>query len=109
MDAKKIGLVDSLGGLEQAIEEAVAMAELGKEYEIKEFPRLQNPLQQFIQELSGNEGSKPKLKAELEQWLAEEFPQYQLKLQLEEMKGLQMRLPFQLNENNQQSKLYSIH
>jgi len=109
MDAQKIGLVDSLGGLEQAIEEAVAMAELGTEYEIKEFPRLQNPLQQFIQELSGNEGSKPKLKAELEQWLAEEFPQYQLKLQLEEMKGLQMRLPFQLNENNQQSKLYSIH
>ena len=41
-EAHELGLVDRIGGLSQALEEAVALAELKDDFEIEEFPKSQN-------------------------------------------------------------------
>ncbi len=47
-EAKKIGLVDSFGGLNAAINHAVEKANLGKNWEIKEYPSSQGFAELFI-------------------------------------------------------------
>ena len=42
-DAYELGLVDELGGLSQALEEAVHLANLGGDYKIEEFPKIETP------------------------------------------------------------------
>ena len=42
-DAYELGLVDELGGLSQALEEAVHLANLGRDYKIEEFPKIETP------------------------------------------------------------------
>jgi protease-4 len=59
--AKEVGLVDELGGLEKAIEIAAAEADL-KEYKLKEYPKMQDPLQMVIEKMSGNTNLKTQLK-----------------------------------------------
>ena len=46
--AKEIGLVDELGGLEEAIEIAADMANLGKSYVIFEYPKLTSPIEELL-------------------------------------------------------------
>lgn len=41
-DAMRIGLVDSMGGLDDAVASAVALAEITGDYDIKEYPRPQS-------------------------------------------------------------------
>ncbi|MDJ0714979.1 MAG: signal peptide peptidase SppA [Prochloraceae cyanobacterium] len=40
-DAKEIGLVDQMGGLQAAIEYAAEKAELGKDWKVREYPRVE--------------------------------------------------------------------
>jgi len=40
--AKQIGLVDELGGLEDAIQDAVKLAKLGDDWEVEDYPRAEN-------------------------------------------------------------------
>jgi len=51
INAKQIGLVDEIGGLEDAIAAAVAAAEL-EDYRIYELPEQQDPFEKMIQEFS---------------------------------------------------------
>lgn len=51
-DALKIGLVDVMGGLEDAISIAAAKAGIDK-YSIAEYPVLKNPIEELISELTG--------------------------------------------------------
>ncbi|HPD86987.1 MAG TPA: signal peptide peptidase SppA, partial [Proteiniphilum sp.] len=46
--AKEIGLVDELGGIERAIEIAAEMANLGKSYVIFEYPKLQSRIEALL-------------------------------------------------------------
>lgn len=52
-DAQKIGLVDVLGGLEEAIRIAAQKAGLEK-YRVSEYPKEKNPFEELLQELTGS-------------------------------------------------------
>ena len=53
-DAKRLGLVDVLGGLETAINIAADLAKLS-DYRIVSLPKKENPLETFIKEITGEE------------------------------------------------------
>lgn len=57
IDAKKIGLVDELGGLPDAIALAAKLANL-KEYRIKELPELEDPFRALLNDLSNEAESR---------------------------------------------------
>lgn len=52
-DAVDIGLVDKMGGIDDAIEAAAAMADLGEAYRLVEYPEQPDPLEQMLKELAG--------------------------------------------------------
>ena len=53
-DAKRLGLVDVLGGLETAIDIAADLAELS-DYRLVSLPKKEDPLEKFIREITGEE------------------------------------------------------
>jgi len=53
-DARKLGLVDQMGGLEDAIAYAAEKAELGENYRIREYPVRKPFYQQLIEELKSD-------------------------------------------------------
>ena len=92
VEAKEIGLVDHLGGMETALDRAAALAEI-EEYKITTYPKYDDDLESMLGELfSGPFGSmKQQLPPELGLWLrnanALKHPANQI----------QTRLPFTLN------------
>lgn len=52
-DAQKIGLVDVLGGLEDAVKIAAAKAGIS-DYSIAEYPVVKNPIEELLTQLTGN-------------------------------------------------------
>ena len=98
MQALNNGLVDELGGLEDAIAEAAKLADLD-EFRLVSYPKVKDPLQQLIEDLL-NQGSQ---EARIEQSIKATFPQfaphYQLLRDLNTSKGLQARstviIPFE--------------
>lgn len=86
-DAIKIGLVDKIGGINDAIDAAASKVGLSK-YRVFEYPVQENSLAKLL-------GAKEGIKENL---LKEELGEaYQLLLeyrQIKEMKGIQMRMPF---------------
>ncbi|MFB8791660.1 MAG: signal peptide peptidase SppA [Potamolinea sp.] len=55
-DAKKLGLVDELGGIEDAIQYAAQQANLGKNWEVQESPKIRSLEKRILEKLT-NEGS----------------------------------------------------
>ncbi|TMM58189.1 signal peptide peptidase SppA [Maribacter algarum] len=95
VDAKNNGLVDELGNLNDAIEEAAKMAEI-EEYGIKKFPRYKTGLEQFMEDFGGA-GAKAK-KSIIEDEIGVEA--YTILKQIKsvmEQKGPQARMPFVLD------------
>jgi protease-4 len=90
-DAKRIGLIDDFGGLDFAIKTAAKLAKLEK-YRITELPEQKDPFTMIMEEL-GNDGSSRILKAEL----GENYAYLNYIREISEMKGVQARLPFQIN------------
>ncbi|MCB0756143.1 MAG: signal peptide peptidase SppA, partial [Flavobacteriales bacterium] len=89
-DALQIGLVDKLGGIDEAIACAARMAEV-ENYRVLEYPEQKEPFQQFMEELSGK-GEDILLKHRLGQY-------YEYVKDVEElmnMEGVQARLPYQI-------------
>ncbi|MCB9186048.1 MAG: signal peptide peptidase SppA [Flavobacteriales bacterium] len=89
-DALQIGLVDKLGGIDEAIACAARMAEV-ENYRVLEYPEQKEPFQQFMEELSGK-GEDVLLKHRLGQY-------YEYVKDVEElmnMEGVQARLPYQI-------------
>lgn len=91
--AAKIGLVDALGDLNDAIAVAADKAGLD-EYRISEYPKIKDPLQKYIDKFMGSEDQ---VKVMLETEISEYFPYFHYIKELKEMKGVQARLPFVLN------------
>jgi protease-4 len=89
-DAKNIGLVDNFGGLEKAIDIAAEKAGI-KEYRIVELPRLKNPIEQLISDLSG-EAKLQKIKQELPY----QFRYYYHLKNIIDSRGIMARLPFDI-------------
>ncbi len=86
-----IGLADKLGGLEQAIASAATMAELD-EYRLTEYPRVKDPLQQFLDQWMGEDGDV-RNEAMLKQELGEYYTYYEFFRDMKNAKGPQARLP----------------
>ncbi|MFT7282714.1 MAG: protease-4, partial [Cyclobacteriaceae bacterium] len=90
--AKEIGLVDVLGDFQDAVEIAAEKAGVTDDYRVSFYPK-QQP---FVQELLGklSEGASAK-------WISANVPAAELYLKdikrLERMKGIQARMPFELN------------
>lgn len=89
LQALEIGLVDTIGGLEDAIAIAARHAELD-EYSVKAFPEVKSPFER-LRELMGAKSFAP-------EWLPDEWSSYldELKL-LSTEKGLMMRLMMDVN------------
>lgn len=89
--ALSIGLVDRIANLDEAITSAASLAEL-KDYRITEYPRIKEPIQQLIDELSGN--TETRAQQALRTQLGSMYPHYRFVKELQDSKGVQARLPF---------------
>lgn len=94
-EAQELGLVDTLGGLDEAIAEAAALAGM-ESFGIRKYPKYKSGFARMMEDLSGTRTSRKEsvLKTEL----GPEF--YGLYRQLRsslEQRGVQARLPFTLN------------
>ncbi|HNW90141.1 MAG TPA: signal peptide peptidase SppA [Bacteroidales bacterium] len=90
LDAKRIGLVDEIGGLQNAIDEAAELAKL-TDYKIERYPKYKDPFTQLIEEML-NESSESKIKAAL----GENYIYYDYLQNMQKQKGVQARLPFDM-------------
>jgi protease-4 len=87
-DALRIGLVDVLGGIDDAVKIAANMAGL-EDYRVIELPEEKDPMEQFVKEITG-EGQEALLKARLGNYYT-----YMKDVEdLMNMKGVQARLPY---------------
>ncbi|HLT50684.1 MAG TPA: signal peptide peptidase SppA [Arenibacter sp.] len=94
VDARRLGLVDELGGLDDAITEAAKIAGIEK-YSIKKFPKYKSGFEQLMEDLGGT-GTKGK-QAFIEKEIGVEA--YSLLKEIRsimENKGVQARMPFTL-------------
>lgn len=93
-DALRIGLVDELGGLDAAIADAAERAGLGEDYDVKGYPELKDPIEEFMKELTG----------QAEVWaagvilgndarMAKRFNQAR---KIQKLDGIQMLMPYEI-------------
>lgn len=89
IDALELGLIDEVGGLEDAIALAAERAELKDDYRIREYPTVKPFFEQLLEELTGE------TKARIIGEELGEFNTYYKQVQtLRNMEGVQARLPF---------------
>ncbi len=90
VDAKRIGLIDDLGGLKKAIDLAAEMAEL-TDYRTIDLPIIKDPFQQLFEDLIS--GSKISY---IKKELGDNYTYYKYLKSISEMDGVQARLPFEI-------------
>jgi len=86
--AMKIGLVDEMGGLNDAIKGAATLAGIDK-YKIRELPELEDPYTRLLTQLTG--GIRMSL---LKKELGESVEYYNRLMELKDLSGIQARLPY---------------
>ena len=86
--AMKIGLVDEMGGLEDAIKGAAELAGIDK-YKIRELPELEDPYTRLLTQLSGDVRMSL-----LRKELGESLEYYNRVMELRDLSGIQARLPY---------------
>ena len=93
-DALKIGLVDKLGGISDAIDYAAKIASI-KERKILYYPEVkEDPISEIIEKIgASSEASASVTSTELPSVLMEYYSQLK---KLENFKGIQMRLPYEI-------------
>jgi len=84
----KIGLVDEIGGLMDAIDGAASLAGVDK-YSVRELPVLEDPYTKLLSQLSG----EIKMKI-LKEELGELLKYYNIVQEIKDMSGIQARLPY---------------
>ncbi|AFY76670.1 signal peptide peptidase SppA, 67K type [Pleurocapsa sp. PCC 7327] len=94
-DAKKIGLVDQIGGIDAAIQEAANQANLGDDWEVEEYPAKRSFEAELLARLLGTEQTKTALSHDP---LTVEFLKFKKELTtlqtLNDPQGIYSRLPF---------------
>jgi protease-4 len=90
--ARKIGLVDTLGSLKLAIKIAAQKANLGSDYGIEELPHQLNPLHKFLSGLGAESGQ-----ALLKNTLGDAYKPIDDIQKLQNTKGVQARMPYDIN------------
>ena len=81
-------MIDAYGGLHDAIETAASMAGLEK-YRVQSLPKLENPIDQIIRELTENARTRM-----VQKELGQFYRYFETLNELEGMFGIQARLPF---------------
>lgn len=90
-NALEIGLIDSFGGLDDAIALAADAANL-EEYRAVGYPKLEDPFEHFMKELQGN------VKASvLKNELGDQYKYYENLKAIENLKGIQARIPYEID------------
>lgn len=89
--ALELGLVDLIGGVEDAIEVARNMAQLGDEYRVVEYPELEDPLMRMMKILTGDYEEQAVRKR-----LGEYARYFDLLKKSEGMQGMQTRMEYDL-------------
>ena len=90
--AKEIGLVDELGGIEKAIEIAAEMANLGKSYVVFEYPRLRSRFDELL-----NPRKEELVARTMKEYLGESYEMFMLLKDIKEQDYIQARIPYELN------------
>ncbi|MEZ4991641.1 MAG: signal peptide peptidase SppA, partial [Saprospiraceae bacterium] len=90
-EALKVGLVDRLGGLDDAVKSAAALAGI-EEYRLSMYPHFKEPLIEFIESLTGEESVRHQYLAKAK--MGDLYPYYEYLDEISRMKGVQARLPF---------------
>ncbi|MEG4443058.1 signal peptide peptidase SppA [Microcoleus sp. AT9_B5] len=95
--AKQLGLVDEIGGLEDAVREAAKQAKLGDDWQLEEYPKRRTLEERILERLSGVRVLKPAAKLDP---LTTEFKKMQEELaaieSMNDPQGIYVRLPFNL-------------
>ena len=94
--AMELGLVDEIGTVEDAIATAVEMAEL-EEYRLAEYPKQPDPMQELINELTGQKDDDAIRNHILQKEFGEHYKVYKHMKDVITSKGVQARLPFIFN------------
>ncbi len=89
VEAKERGLVDVFGGLESAIEIAANQAGVADDYKINYYPRQKNLVEQLLSELGGEVEA-----VFMKRNYGQLAPYVQKIKELEELSGIQARMPF---------------
>lgn len=93
VDAKRLGLVDELGTLEDAVAEAAQMAGL-ENYGIKKFPKYKSGLERFLENMGGAQAKQDLIEDEIG---TEAYTILKQVKSAMEQKGIQARMPFVLD------------
>jgi protease-4 len=95
--AKQLGLVDEIGGLEDAVREAAKQAKLGDDWQLEEYPKRRSFEERILARLSGVRVFKPAAKLDP---LSAEVKKMQEELavikSMNDPQGIYVRLPFNL-------------
>jgi protease-4 len=95
--AKQLGLVDEIGGFEDAVAEAAKQAKLGDDWQLEEYPKRRSFEEQILARLSGVRVLKPAAKLDP---LTAEVKKMQKELgaieSMNDPQGIYVRLPFNL-------------
>jgi protease-4 len=95
--AKQLGLVDEIGGFEDAVAEAAKQAKLGDNWQLEEYPKRRSFEEQILARLSGVRVLKPAAKLDP---LTAEVKKMQEELgaieSMNDPQGIYVRLPFNL-------------
>ena len=90
--AKEIGLVDELGGVDEAIRIAAELANLGESYAVFEYPRMKSPFEEIFNK------NKEELAAKtLKSYLGESYDMFMLLKNIKDQDYIQARIPYDLN------------
>jgi protease-4 len=94
-DAKKLGLVDEIGGIDDAIEYAAKQANLRDDWEVEEYPKVRSLEKQILEKLTSDESAQQRKLADP---LTAEFLKIQTDLailkSMNDPRGVYVRLPF---------------
>ena len=90
--AKEIGLVDELGGIDEAIRIAAELANLGESYAVFEYPRMRSPFEELF-----NRNREELAAKTLKNYLGESYAVFTLLKDIKEQDRVQARVPYDLN------------
>ena len=93
-DALKIGLVDTLGSLQTAVDEAAKLAKLEK-YDQVGYPEVKDPFEALMDKISGKKDEEvTKIAREM---LGDDYQYFLQMMQLKKAEGIQARMPFMIS------------
>lgn len=90
LDAKKIGLVDEIGGMEKAISIAKDLAKL-TDYKTIAYPKQKDPIEQFFLEMAGEAEARI-----IKTYLGENYKYYQKVQTMTTQSGYMTRMPYEI-------------